>query len=98
MQRIIGYECFLENTVRDLYEQLDVITGLLTFNCNFITDAIKNSPMGNHSLLFYRHIFFYLISNSMYAGVFLMPVWYKHFQYMIIRYLIWCICGSILCT
>lgn len=46
MQRIIGYECFLENTLRDLCEQLAVPVGQYTHNCNFVTDAIKNTPMG----------------------------------------------------
>ncbi|XP_052271001.1 uncharacterized protein LOC127871823 isoform X1 [Dreissena polymorpha] len=45
MQRIIGYECFLENTLNTLSQQLCVPKTCLTINTNFITEAIKNMPM-----------------------------------------------------
>lgn len=48
MQRIIGYECFLENTLRTLGEQLGLPSDLIHISTNFITDAMKNTPMGNY--------------------------------------------------
>lgn len=47
MQRIIGYECFLENTFRDLCDQLGVPAKLvLKMNTQFISDALNNTPIG----------------------------------------------------
>ncbi|WAR18673.1 hypothetical protein MAR_000511, partial [Mya arenaria] len=45
MQRIIGYECYLENTLTSLCEQLGISPASLGINTNFITEAIKNTPM-----------------------------------------------------
>jgi hypothetical protein len=47
MQRIIGYECFLENTFRALCEQLNVPSKLvLKYNNQFISDAMNATPIG----------------------------------------------------
>ena len=46
MQRIIGYECFLENTINNLCEQLGVKKKLLGVNTNFITEAMKDKKPG----------------------------------------------------
>lgn len=47
MQRIIGYECFLENTFRALCEQLNVPSKMaLKFNNQFVSDAMSTTPIG----------------------------------------------------
>ncbi|XP_045187445.2 uncharacterized protein LOC123545175 [Mercenaria mercenaria] len=46
MQRIIGYECFLENTFRALCEQLTVPSNFMQkLNTQFISDAMNSTPM-----------------------------------------------------
>ena len=46
MQRIIGYECFLENTITILCENLGLKRKLLGINTNFITEAMKDKKPG----------------------------------------------------
>ena len=46
MQRIIGYECFLENTITNLCENLGLKRKLLGINTNFITEAMKDKKPG----------------------------------------------------
>ncbi|KAL4238715.1 hypothetical protein ACF0H5_003422 [Mactra antiquata] len=45
MQRIIGYECFLENTLRAICKKLEIpLKVVLKGNTQFISDAMKNMP------------------------------------------------------
>ena len=46
MQRIIAYECFLENTMTSVCEKLGINPRSLKMSTNLITDAIKNTPIG----------------------------------------------------
>ena len=54
MQRIIGYECFLENTINNLCEQIGIKKKLLGINTNFITEAMKDKKPGIIILLFLK--------------------------------------------
>jgi len=47
MQRIIGYECFLENTLTAICDQIGISPDSLNINTNFITDAIRDTPIGS---------------------------------------------------
>lgn len=41
MQKIIAYVCYLENTVHDLCEKLDLKVGDLLMSTDFITEQLR---------------------------------------------------------
>lgn len=63
MQKIIAYVCYLENTVHDLCEKLDLKVGDLLMSTDFITEQLrtKKATSTSHMLLLVIQIF--LASN-----------------------------------
>ena len=78
MQRIIGYECFLENTITSLCENLGMKRKMLGINTNFITEAMKDKKPGKakavHKILLFSVIFFiFLHKNLCFVYTFKVP-------------------------
>lgn len=63
MQKIIAYVCYLENTVHDLCEKLDLKVGDLLMSTDFITEQLRTKKATStlHMLLLVIQIF--LASN-----------------------------------
>lgn len=55
MQKIIAYVCYLENTVHDLCEKLDLKVGDLLMSTDFITEQLRTKKGTSNSHLYTLH-------------------------------------------